>query len=36
MPLMTPIIAAMFPSGQYTFTSSVTVMNEPFQTSQTN
>jgi Flp pilus assembly protein TadG len=36
MPLMTPFIAQMFPNGQYTFTSSVTVMNEPFSSSQTN
>ncbi len=35
MPLMTPIIARLFPNGQYTFTSSVTIMNEPFPPSQT-
>jgi Flp pilus assembly protein TadG len=35
MPLMTPVIAALFPNGQYSFTASVTVMNEPFPTSQT-
>jgi Flp pilus assembly protein TadG len=36
MPLMTPLIAQMFPNGQYTFTESVTIMNEPFPASQTN
>ncbi len=36
MPLMTPVIAQLFPNGQYTFTSSITVMNEPFLTSETN
>lgn len=36
MPLMTPIISRMFPSGVYTFTASVTIMNEPFPASQTN
>jgi Flp pilus assembly protein TadG len=35
MPLMTPMIARMFPNGQYTFTASVTIMNEPFPPSQT-
>jgi Flp pilus assembly protein TadG len=35
MPLMTPLIARMFPNGQYTFTASVTVMNEPFPSSLT-
>jgi Flp pilus assembly protein TadG len=35
MPLLTPLIAPMFPNGQYTFTSSVTIMNEPFSPSQT-
>lgn len=35
MPLMTPLVARLFPNGQYTFTASVTVMNEPFPTSQT-
>lgn len=34
MPLMTPLIARMFPHGQYTFTASTTVMNEPFPPSQ--
>jgi Flp pilus assembly protein TadG len=33
--LMTPIVAQMFPNGQYTFTSSITIMNEPFPPSQT-
>jgi hypothetical protein len=36
MPLMTPLIAQLFPSGQFTFTSSVTIMNEPFSPSETN
>jgi Flp pilus assembly protein TadG len=35
MPLMTPMIARMFPNGTYTFTSSVTIMNEPFPPGQT-
>jgi Flp pilus assembly protein TadG len=35
MPLMTPLIAQMFPNGQYTFTASATVMNEPFPPNQT-
>lgn len=35
VPLLTPMIAALFPQGQYTFTSSVTVKNEPFPTSAT-
>ena len=35
MPLMTPLIAQMFPNGQYTFNASITVMNEPFPPSQT-
>lgn len=35
MPLMTPVIAGMFQNGQFTFTSSVTVMNEPFPPGQT-
>jgi len=36
MPLMTPLIAQLFPNGQYTFTASTTVMNEPFPPGQTN
>lgn len=36
MPLLTPLIAQMFPNGQYTFTSSITVKNEPFQANLTN
>ena len=36
MPLWTPLIARLFPNGQYTFTSAVTIMNEPFQPGQTN
>lgn len=35
MPLMTPVIAQMFPNGQFTFTPSVTIKNEPFSPSQT-
>jgi hypothetical protein len=34
MPLMTPMIAALFPGGKYTYTTSITVMNEPFPDSQ--
>ena len=34
--LITPVIAQMFPNGQFTFTTSVTVMNEPFPPSETN
>lgn len=36
MPLMTPMIAQLFPNGQFTFTSSVTIMNEKFPSSETN
>lgn len=36
MPLLTPVIARLFPNGQFSFVSSVTVMNEPFQPSQTD
>jgi Flp pilus assembly protein TadG len=36
MPLMTPVIARFFANGQYTFTASITVMNEPFPASMTN
>jgi hypothetical protein len=36
MPLMTPVIARIFPNGQYTFNASITVLNEPFPTGQTN
>jgi len=36
MPLMTPLIARMFPGGEYTFTTSTTIMNEPFQPGETN
>jgi Flp pilus assembly protein TadG len=36
MPLMTPLIARMFPNGQYTFTANATVLNEPFPSSQVN
>ena len=34
--LITPGIAAFFPNGIYTFTTSVTFRNEPFGQSQTN
>jgi Flp pilus assembly protein TadG len=36
MPLVTPLLAQMFPNGQFTFTSSVTIMNEHFPASQAN
>lgn len=36
MALMTPVIAQLFPNGQFTFTASTTVMNEPFLPGQTN
>jgi len=36
LPLMTPLVAKFFPGGQYTFTSSTTVKNEPFPPAQTN
>jgi len=35
MPLATPVVAAFFPNGKFTFTASVTVMNEPFPPDQT-
>ena len=35
MPLMTPVIAQMFPNGQYTFNASITIKNEPFPPGQT-
>ena len=35
MPLFTPLIARMFPNGQYTFQASITVKNEPFPPGQT-
>jgi len=34
--LMTPMVAAFFPGGVYTFTSSATLKNEPFSPTQTN
>jgi len=34
--LMTPVIKKFFPNGQYTFTSSVTIKNEPFPPGSTN
>jgi Flp pilus assembly protein TadG len=33
--MLTPMIARMFEQGQYTFTSSVTIKNEPFPSSNT-
>ena len=36
MPLMTPVIAQMFPNGQFTFSASITVKNEPFPPNLTN
>jgi len=37
VPLWTPLLSRLFfPNGQYTFTSSVTIMNEPFQTGLTS
>jgi Flp pilus assembly protein TadG len=36
MPLFTPALAALFAGGAYTFTSSTTFKNEPFNPSQTN
>jgi Flp pilus assembly protein TadG len=33
LPLMTPMVAAFFPNGIYTFTSSATFRNEPFPSS---
>lgn len=35
VPMLTPFVARLFPNGRYTFTSSVTVKNEPFPSSQT-
>lgn len=35
MPLLTPLVAQLFPNGQYTFNASITVQNEPFQPSLT-
>jgi Flp pilus assembly protein TadG len=36
LPLMTPIVGQFFPGGAFTFTSSATFKNEPFNPSQTN
>ena len=36
LPLITPGIAAFFPNGIYTFTTSVTFRNEPFGQNLTN
>ncbi len=35
MPLMTPVIAQMFPNGKYKFNASITIKNEPFPPGQT-
>lgn len=35
LPLMTPFVSRFFPNGQYTFTASATVQNEPFPPGQT-
>src|SRR5208282_3992141 len=36
LPLMTPLIGQFFPAAGYTFTSSATFMNEPFNPSATD
>jgi Flp pilus assembly protein TadG len=36
LPLMTPMLAKLFPGGAYTFTASTTFKNEPFNPSETN
>jgi Flp pilus assembly protein TadG len=36
LPLWTPLVANLFPNGQYSFTSSATIKNEPFPPNQTN
>jgi Flp pilus assembly protein TadG len=36
LPLFTPVLASLFSGGAYTFTSSTTFKNEPFNPSQTN
>ena len=36
LPLMTPMISHFFSNGQYTFTASATIKNEPFPPGQTN
>jgi hypothetical protein len=36
VPLMTPFISKFFPNGQYTFTASASIKNEPFSPTQTN
>jgi hypothetical protein len=35
MSLVTPLVAQMFPKGNFSFTESITVRNEPFPPSQT-
>jgi len=35
VPLMTPLISRLFPNGQYSFTASATIRNEPFPPGQT-
>ena len=36
LPLMTPGLSKLFPGGMFTFTSSTTFVNEPFNPSQTD
>ena len=36
IPLITPMLARLFPNGAYATTSSITVLNEPFPSSETN
>ena len=36
LPLFTPMLAALFSGGAYTFTASTTFKNEPFNPSETN
>jgi Flp pilus assembly protein TadG len=36
IPLFTPVLAQMFPHGQYPYTASVTVYNEPFASTSTD
>lgn len=35
LPLITPLVSRFFPGGQYTFTATATVKNEPFPPSET-
>jgi Flp pilus assembly protein TadG len=36
LPLWTPLVANLFPNGQYSFTANATIKNEPFPPNQTN